>query len=81
MKLFFNVNSENYEFSVKKNSTTVFYFEPTSKTDVSYALNYPSSVYLEIIDANTIMLFTYEDDFDEIKIMFGTHKLIVSCED
>ena len=78
---FFNVNSENYEFTVKKNSSTVFYFEPTSKTDVSYALNYPSSVYLEIIDANTIMLFTYDDDFDEIKIMFGTHKLIVSSED
>ena len=78
---FFNVSLENYQFNVKKNSSTIFYFEPTTKTDVSYTIEYPSSIYLEIIDANTIMLSTYEENFEEIEIMFGTHKLIVSIDD
>ncbi len=69
------VNEKNRNFEVEINKSYIFYFEPTSKSDILGDLQYPLSLDISFIDRNTVKLVVLNEDKKSYKLKFGEHKL------
>ncbi len=69
------VSEENSSFDVEVGKSYIFYFKPTSKSDILGDLQYPVSLDISFIDRNTVRLVVLSGDEKSYELEFGGHKL------
>jgi len=72
---FYCVTNVNSRFTITQGVPSIFYFPPTSKTDIFGDLKYPSFLDIEFIDKNTIKLTANKDSKEFISLKLGNKHL------
>jgi len=72
---FYKVTNPNSNFTITQGIPSIFYFPPTSKTDIFGDLKYPSFLDIEFIDKNTIQITANENSRDFISLNLGNKQL------
>ncbi len=69
------VTAKQNRFTIRKNESNIFYFPPSSKTDVLQTLMFPANIDITFIDKNTIKLTALKELDKPIILNIGRHKL------
>ncbi len=69
------VTAKQNRFTIRKNESNIFYFPPSSKTDVLQSLMFPANIDITFIDKNTIKLTALKELDKPIILNIGRHKL------
>jgi len=72
--------TKNSKFTVTQGVPSIFYFPPTSKTDIFGDLKYPSFLDIEFIDKNTIKLIANRSSKEFISLKLGNKRLNLKIE-
>ena len=71
----YKVTTQKNRFIIHKNESNIFYFPPSSKTDILQSLMYPANIDIDFIDKNTIRLTALKEFDKPIILNIGRHKL------